>query len=194
MAILQWLWGLAGRKTSGVVPALALAAVGALLVCVPIRGLPAARWLASVNADFSIPLTAALVSVVWGRISGRPLLDGRALGACWLFGAIAGVVLYPMALGLSRFDPYVLGWDFSALFAALMITTILLLLSGNRFGFVLMAVILAYNLNVLESPNLWDYAVDPFYVFASLAGVGVLAFRKRLANGRQPALGKKSRG
>jgi len=187
MALLQWLWGLAGRKTTGLLPALVLAALGALLVCVPIRGLSAARWLVSLNANFSIPLTAALFSVVWGRISGRPPLDARAFWACWLFGSIAALVLYPMALGLSEFDPYVWGWDFSALFVMLMIATILLLLLRNRFGLVLIAVILAYNLKVLESPNLWDYAVDPFYALASVAGVGYMTVRRRLAGKGQKA-------
>lgn len=179
-ALLQWLWGFAGWRTNGPAPALVPAVFGAVLVCIPIGGLPVARWLASLNASFSIPFTALLLSMVWGRIFGRPLLDDRALRTCRLFGVIAGMALYPMAMGLSRFDPYVLGWDFSLFFVLLLAATLLLLLRGDRFGIVLTAVILAYNLKVLESPNLWDYAVDPFYVIVSVAGLVYSTVRRRM--------------
>jgi hypothetical protein len=95
------------------------------------------------------------------------------------------MALYPMAMGLSRFDPYVLGWDFSLFFVLLLTATLLLLLWGDRFGIVLTAVILAYNLKVLESPNLWDYAVDPFYVIVSVAGLVYSTVRRRM-RGRPP--------
>ena len=72
-----------------------------------------------------------------------------------------------MALGLGRFDPYELGWSFSWLFVLVMITTGVLIFIKNRFGVVLVACIFAYDLRLLESPNLWDYLVDPFLVLIS---------------------------
>ena len=36
---------------------------------------------------------------------------------------------------------------------------------------VLLATILAYNLHLLESGNLWDYLVDPILVLVAIAGL-----------------------
>jgi hypothetical protein len=47
-----------------------------------------------------------------------------------------------------------------------MVITIVLLFTKNIFGIIL-ACILGYGLQVLESPNLWDYLVDPFLALTS---------------------------
>ena len=56
----------------------------------------------------------------------------------------------------------------------------------------LVAAILAYDLGLLESPNLWDHFVDPFY---TLAAAGTLAYRFVRARSRRadagPAAGAK---
>ena len=184
MVVLQRLLAVGRIKASGWFPTLVLALISAAVVLMPVRGLPAARWLVSLNANFSIPLTAVLVSLVWKGAWKAPVLDGKGYRACWAFGLAAGVLLYPLALGMGGFDPYPLGWSFSVFFVLLMAATILLLLYRNRFGVVLVAAILAYNLGVLESRNLWDYAVDPFYALASLAGVGYDGMRALFAKAK----------
>ncbi|HLP58070.1 MAG TPA: hypothetical protein VK186_04535 [Candidatus Deferrimicrobium sp.] len=139
-----------------------------LLVCiVPVEGMPLARWLISLNANFSIPLTAVLLAKVWEKATGKVLFDRKTLSAFWLFGIVMGLLLYPMALGLGPYDPYSLGWKFSLLFVVMMVLTIFLLLKRNRLGIVLMLCILAYHLRVLESSNFWDYLIDPFFVIVS---------------------------
>jgi hypothetical protein len=148
-----------------------LALVSGIIVFIPIGGLPLARWLIGINANFSFPLVAMAFNKAWENASGSRLLDRTASTASWIFGLVAGLVLYPMALGLGDFDPYSLGWGFSWLFAFLELVTILLLLMKNRFAVVLIVCILGYDLNLLESPNLWDYLVDPFFVFFSFVGM-----------------------
>jgi hypothetical protein len=185
LAVLQRLLTACGARASGWLSILALAPVSAAIVLVPIKGLPVARWLLSVNANFSIPLTAVLFSWVWERAWHRQVLDGKGYRACWIFGLIAGLGLYPMALGWGPFDPYSLGWEFSILFVLLMAATILLLLYGNRFGIVLLVAVFAYNLGLLESRNLWDYVVDPFYALASLVYVGYEGVRALFAGSRK---------
>jgi hypothetical protein len=54
-----------------------------------------------------------------------------------------------------------------------MVITVILLFTKNRFGIVLVTCILGYDLQLLESPNLWDYLVDPF--FALISGVVLAA-------------------
>jgi hypothetical protein len=151
--------------------AMILAIGSGLIVVMPIGGLPVARWVMSVNANFSVPLMAIMFNKAWQNASGIQLLDRRTLMASWIFALIGGIMLYPMALGVGGFDPYELGWGFSWLFLLLMGPTILLLLRENRFGIVMAACILGYDFQLLESPNLWDYLIDPVYVLISCAAL-----------------------
>ena len=142
-----------------------------VIICIPIGGLPLARWLFGINANFSFPLLAIALNKVWENATGTTLLDRNASMAAWIFGLAAGLVLYPMALGLGGFDPYALGWGTSWFFVFLLIVTIVLLLMKNRFAVVLIACILGYDLHLLESPNLWDYLVDPFFTILSFVAL-----------------------
>jgi hypothetical protein len=153
---------------------LILALISGIISLLPVGGLPLARWLIGINANFSFPLLAIAFNKVWENATGSRVLDQNASMASWVFGLAAGLALYPMALGLGSFDPYTLGWGTSPLFAFLAMATIVLVLMKNRFAVVLIACILGYDLNLLESANLWDYLVDPFFVFFSF---GVLSNR-----------------
>ena len=112
------------------------------------------------QCHFSIPLTAILFAKVVEPFFGIKLLDDRAFLTCWIFSIASGAALYPMALGLSELDPYAAGWEFSWLFVLMFFLTVVLLVMKNRFSLVGIAAILAYNLRLLESTNLWDYLVD----------------------------------
>jgi len=171
MALLQGGAGLFGTLC-GWRPTLILVLIAAFIVVIPVGGLPLARWMISFNANFSISLTAILFCKVTESSFGVKLLDKKSLLTCWIFSLTAGVILYPMALGLGIFDPYQAGWGFSWLFVVVCGVTILLLIMKNRFAVVLIAVILAYNLHLLESTNLWDYLVDPFMVLVSCIALG----------------------
>ncbi|MDQ1353374.1 MAG: hypothetical protein QG657_3680 [Acidobacteriota bacterium] len=162
-SLLQWLKkSLHGWRVMSVI------GIISLLVCItPVGGIPLARWLISLNANFSIPLTAILFAKVWQKATGKVWVDRKTLSGFWLFGIVMGLLLYPMALGLGPYDPYSLGWKFSLLFVLIMVLTIFLLLKRTPLGIVLMLCILAYHLRLLESPNFWDYLIDPFFVIIS---------------------------
>ena len=178
MALMQGGAGLLGRDLRGWRATLILGFICAFVVGTPIGGLPLARWMLSFNANFSIPLTAILFYKVLESSFGVKLLDKDALLTCWVFSVSAGMILYPMALGLGRFDPYQAGWDFSWLFVVVCGVTILLLFMKNRFAVVLIAAILAHNLRLLESTNLWDYLIDPFMVLVSCIALSSRFLRK----------------
>jgi hypothetical protein len=181
--LLQEIAALSGRDLRGPGGALALGLIALAIVLMPVGDLPLARWLIGFNANFSIPLTAILFSRVVGTAFGIRLLDERALLICWIFSLIAGAALYPMALGLGRMDPYTAGWGFSWLFVLAFSVTAVLLAMKNRFAIVLMAAILAYNLRLLESTNLWDYLIDPLLVVVSCIGLGWEIGARRKAQG-----------
>jgi hypothetical protein len=171
MALCQRALMMLGRSPKGWGSILAIASVSGLLVIVPVGGLSVGRWLVSLYANPSIPITALLLSRVMKNSLQIRLLDPSALQTCRIFSLVTGAALYPMALGVGTFDPYSAGWHFSWLFVILLVITLVLIFLNNRFSYVLVATILAYNLHLLESGNLWDYLVDPLLVIISIAGL-----------------------
>lgn len=143
-------------------------AAAAAVMLVPVQGLVVARWVAGLNANFSIPLTALLALIVWDDVFERVAFSEQEWATAWGFGAIGGLALYPMALGLGAFDPYEWGWPFSPLFIALALLTAWLIWRGNRFGILLLLAAAAFQLRLLESTNYWDYLLDPVYSLVSL--------------------------
>jgi hypothetical protein len=169
-------------KTVGWRPALILFLVSVLIASFPVKGLPLGRWLYSFNANFSITLTALLFCRVWQKAMEIKLFRPIDFQAAWIFSAITGLVLYPMALGMGPFDPYAAGWGFSWLSVTILMITIILAFLKNRFALVLLLAVLAWNLRLLESRNLWDYLTDPFLTIFSLVMVtmrGIESLRKR---------------
>jgi hypothetical protein len=153
-------------------------ALGVLLI--PIDRIALARWVASLSPSFSVPLTGLLAITAWERAFSRQVLSSRDRTTGWMFGAIAGLLLYPFALGVSRIDPYVWGWSASPLFIVIGVLTGWLIWRGNRFGLLLLLAVVAFRLQIFESTNYWDYLVDPIYCLASLV---VLGTRMYVASG-----------
>jgi len=143
-------------------------AIGAGALLVPIEGLAVARWVAGLSANFSIPLTGLLAVSIWERVFERPLFSGREWATAWGFGALGGLALYPMALGVGGVDPYEWGWPFSPLFVVVGALTAWLMWRQNGFGFLLLLAALAFQLGLLESTNYWDYLLDPVYSLVAL--------------------------
>ena len=145
--------------------------VALAVMLIRIESVAIARWIAAVNANFSVPLTAALAVIVYERAFARPVLFPSDWTACWRFGAIGSVALYPLALGLSSVDPYEWGWRFSPLFVIVAVITGWLLWKQNRFAWLLLLAALAFHLRLLESTNYWDYLLDPIYGLVSVVAL-----------------------
>jgi hypothetical protein len=147
------------------------------IVATPLSGMPIARWLAGVVDHWSVPSTALLGSACIQRFFGIELLPRKDRQAAWLFGALAGLFLYPLALGLGPFDPYGLGWYFGPLFVSVAALASVLILRRNRFGIVLVLAIAAWHLRAVESGNYWDCLIDPFYFLFSAGTLSLWAWR-----------------
>jgi len=147
------------------------------LVAAPLGGLPLARWLAGVMDHWSVPSTALLAAAVIQRLFGIELLQRQDRQAAWLFGALAGLLLYPLALGWGPFDSYSLGWHFGPLFVSVAVLASVLVLRRNRFGVVLVLAIAAWHLGAVESGNYWDCLLDPFYFVFSAGTLASCAWR-----------------
>jgi hypothetical protein len=173
---LQALLGVGGLKKRGWPRLLLLAVAVAGVLRLPIRGASIGDWVLGLGISFSMPLICLLAVAVWESEFRRKLLSRSDWTAAWKFGVVAGLGLYPFALGWGHFDPYTWGWSPSPLFLILAVLTAFLLWSGNRLGLLLLFAAVGYSLHALESSNYWDYLLDPFYCVASVAGlVGLLA-------------------
>src|ERR1035438_3485886 len=154
-----------------------LAIFSLAIMAVPLGGLPIARWLAGIVDHWSVPSTALLAATVIRLSFGIDLLRPNDRRAAWLFGALAGLFLYPLALGLGHYDPYSLGWHFGPLFVGVAVLACMLILRRNRFGVVLVLAIAAWHLRAVESGNYWDCLIDPFYFLFSVGALGSWVWR-----------------
>ncbi len=183
--VLLWAAVVAGRRAGlrrGGLWGLGVAAGFAAVV--PIGGLPAAGYLRGVIGELSL---ASLLLLTDGIVRGlrglgpRPTRDTVSFQV--LVGA-AGLLLYPLALGVGYLDPYRLGFGDPWMLGVLLSIVLLawLLDVASVAGWVSLAV-LAWGLGAYESRNLWDYLIDPLvtaWALAALSLRGVQALRRGL--------------
>jgi hypothetical protein len=103
---------------------------------------------------WSVPSTVLLAAAGIQRLFGIDLLQRKDRQAAWLFGALAGLLLYPLA-----------------------VLAVVLIVRRNRFGVVLVLAIAAWHLRAVESGNYWDCLIDPFYFLFSAGALGSWAWR-----------------
>lgn len=123
---------------------------------------PAFYYLRGYVGDPSITTTlyfgAYLMQGVRGQIIYQPVEQKYLM---WLV-ILAGLFLYPLALGVSQFDPYRLGYQPQILLSVLFFTGLYFWYKHYYFlVFVLTSASLCFTAGLLESNNLWDYFLDP---------------------------------
>ena len=154
------------------------AVVSVAFALVPLGRFSLWRWLFSAHANPSVPLLGVLALYVLGAATGRSWFSRRDWRALWWVGAGLGTWLYLPVLGLAHYDAYAVHWEGRWIAAGATVLAMLLLLFGNRAGLLIVAALLGHLLGVLESVNLWDYLVDPFFWLLSLGGLLQAAFTR----------------
>lgn len=149
--------------------ALVLVSVGVAVL--PLGGLPVGSWFATFVPGLSLPTLALLLNSIQRHAGGNGWLLLAQRSTVFIFALLAGLALYPSAMGWGHFDAYTLGWSFSPLTVAVGALTLWLIWRGNQFSLVLIAALLAWQLGLLESRNLWDYLVDPILFLLSVAAL-----------------------
>lgn len=163
------------------------AAIALLLLLglfVPVNGLSVAQWLRSVVGDLSVLTLVVLLNILLQRLFNFSLL-GVASRKLLLMGIVMiGIVFYPLALGLTACDPYQLGYTPVLLSVLLVSLSLMLWFVRHRdLAVILLLPLVAYNLHLLESTNLWDYLLDPVLLIYAL--IQTLVGFKLLQNNRK---------
>lgn len=156
--------------------------LSAAILFVPFQGFPIARWIALLEPNPSITLTALLSIALIARVGGPRLFRPQEWRTAWLFGSAASLILYPMGLGLTKYDSYTWGWS-PVLAIATAATATVLLITANRFGVVLLLALLGMVIHPIESTNAWDSLVDPCYGIFSLSASLFLLISYRISIG-----------
>jgi len=141
----------------------------ALIVAIPVKGMAVYAYIRGITGDLSIITLILLGDAVVFRLSGKQIISERSRGLILAAITAAGFILYPMSLGATAFDFYSIGYEAWAL-------AVVLLASGLAACWcrqyiivaVVIATISAFNIELLESRNLWDYLIDPFvWIYAT---------------------------
>src|SRR5262249_39740885 len=102
----------------------AVLVAAAILLFVPLGGLPVVAYVRGVTGDLSAATLALVAGALYFRLTGRTAFEPRDTTA--LLGAVAAasLFLYPFALGWTPFDPYALGYGSIVFVTALLATTL----------------------------------------------------------------------
>lgn len=147
-----------------------LLAAAIIAVSIPMWGLTLAGYVRGITADLSITTLVLLAMSLARSIFGFSLLATGNRNAALTAVAIVAVPFYPLALGLGMFDPYRLGygnlWFMAALLAAASWAS---LRYSTLLALCLALAVAAWSVGWYESPNLWDYLLDPWLAIYALA-------------------------
>ena len=161
-----------------------------IVVAIPFDGLSVAEFVRGISGDLSI---TTLILLTLFLFLPRPISGSRAnMGAETLLYhradhtpsrpptkgqllsliVITALVFYPLALGVSAFDPYRLGFGNLWFIAGLLI--IALVASFQQYTLIALSIslaVLAWSVGWNESNNLWNYLIDPWVAIYALAAL-----------------------
>jgi hypothetical protein len=147
----------------------AAVAAAVIVVSIPLWGVSAAAFVRGMTGDLSITTLVLLGMALLRSFSGKAVVADDDRLALLRAILVIAVLFYPLALGLGMFDPYRLGygnlWFMVALlglavWSALRYSTLLALCIALAVS--------AWTAGWYESPNLWDYLLDPWLAVYAL--------------------------
>lgn len=150
----------------------------------PINGLSVAQWLRSVVGDLSVLTLLILLNILLQRLLNFSLLGASSRKLLLTGVVVIGVVFYPLALGLTSYDPYQLGYTPVLLPVLLIFLSLLAWITHYRdLAVIVLLSLFAFNFQLLESNNLWEYLLDPIlFIYAivqTLIGYKSLRIRRK---------------
>jgi len=163
------------RLSPGKRIAIGLLAVAAAIL-IPISTRSAFDWVVSAIERPSAPGLLLLALFANSAVTGRRFDEGGEFRFGTAMLVLAGVLLYPGAVGFLNYDPYALGY--SGYVLPLGLVVLLAYALYRRYFYIAAALniaILAFLLNAGRSLNLWDYVIDPLaWILAIGAWISII--------------------
>jgi len=151
-----------------------------LLFMLPVQGITIPIYSRGIFSDLSVTSLFLLSAVFCRHFTSRPLLSRQSFTLIMLVAALLGVWLYPISLFANiRFSLYAWGYSPVLLASVLFFCAALAWFSKRQAVAVLIVcVFFAYNFNLLQASNLWNYLLDPLLVFFAWGWLCFVGFRK----------------
>ena len=138
-----------------------------LLVMLPLSDYPGWYYVRSIFGDCSITALFFYTALILQQNFSWQIFQKNELVLLRRLALAAAILLYPFALGLTRFDSYSLGYSNLWLLVVVLIITLFCWLRKYYFlAIIITAAVIAFTLQLLESHNLWDYLIDPLFLIA----------------------------
>lgn len=151
-----------------------------VMMLIPVNGLIVAAYVRGLIGDPSFATVVLMAIICLRHLTGRPVCSERNIAALLILSLVSGAALYPLALGLSMYDPYALGFGSWELYLALLtISMVAWRMQLHLAVFWIVASVLGYTFRLYEATNLWNYLIDPLIVVIALVWV-VTQFVKHL--------------
>lgn len=141
-----------------------------------IGGISLVYYLRGLFGDLSIPTVALLLAGIYGPLPAWQPARKRLL----FLAGITGLCFYPMALGATSFDPYHWGYQPAWLIIGLALIVLFSWRTHPGVVWVLGCAVMAFNIGLMESGNLWDYLIDPALAVFALGGILLNAIKQTL--------------
>ena len=157
------------------------AVLGAALVVIsiPLWGVSLAGFARGMVGDLSITTLVLLVLALVRSFSNRVLVGDQNRHAMLKAILLAAILFYPLVLGLGMFDPYRLGYaNLWFMLALLGLAVWSSLRYSTLFALCIALAVAAWGVGWYESPNLWDYLLDPWLAIYALVAQGKHLFAR----------------
>lgn len=139
-------------------------------------------WINGATGELSIVSLILLAGFILRKLTGRGFLSSSTRIHLYILMLLAGALLFPATLGLTQFDPYVLGYGFEISLLLLSLSILYWIFKQRQIAMILLTVVAAGEAGILSSFNGWDYFIDPLLWLFSPVLLIILLIEKRKAD------------
>lgn len=139
-------------------------------------------WINGATGELSIVSLILLAGFILRKLAGCGFLSSSTRIHLYILMLLAGILLFPATLGLTQFDPYVLGYGFEISLLLLSLSILYWIFKQRQIAMILLIVVAAGEAGILSSFNGWDYFIDPLLWLFSPVLLIILLIEKRKAD------------
>ncbi|HDH08453.1 MAG TPA: hypothetical protein ENG96_03115 [Gammaproteobacteria bacterium] len=139
-------------------------------------------WINGATGELSIVSLILLAGFILRKLAGCGFLSSSTRIHLYILMLLAGTLLFPATLGLTQFDPYVLGYGFEISLLLLSLSILYWIFKQRQIAMILLTVVAAGEAGILSSFNGWDYFIDPLLWLFSPVLLIILLIEKRKAD------------